>query len=420
VGRRLREARERAGLSQRQLAFPGCTPAYISRIEAGKRIPSLQLLRELGRRVGASADYLATGVEAPTQEESHLLEAQVAIRMGELEPAEQLYTRALEDAVSADERGEALVGLGRLAWLRSQSGAAIEYLEEALELLGERGLREPALGDALGRGYSALGELESAIGIFERYLKAAKDRKDAPEQVRFSALLATALIETGNYDRARELLRAALDEVAEELDPIAPAKLYWSQLGRTDLETGARYARRALELLEAGEHIEYVANAHSLLAQTELKREQPEEALQLSRRAREFAGERATPLELLAFDTNEAQALTKLGRRDEAAVLATVAADRLAELENSDSVGNCGRLAEIFEELGQPDRARELYERAIELAERCPWRPWLAEFYARLAGLLEREGRRDEAYDVLKRALSAQTGPRARAGIQGE
>ena len=54
VGERLRTAREAAGLSQRQLAFTGCSPAYISRIEGGDRIPSLQLLRELGRRLGVA------------------------------------------------------------------------------------------------------------------------------------------------------------------------------------------------------------------------------------------------------------------------------------------------------------------------------------------------------------------------------
>jgi transcriptional regulator with XRE-family HTH domain len=45
------------------LSFPGCSPAYISRIEAGDRIPSLQLLREMGQRLGVSEDYLATGKE---------------------------------------------------------------------------------------------------------------------------------------------------------------------------------------------------------------------------------------------------------------------------------------------------------------------------------------------------------------------
>jgi len=51
VGERLKRARVAAGMSQRQLAFPGCSPAYISRVESGDRIPSLQILRELGRPV---------------------------------------------------------------------------------------------------------------------------------------------------------------------------------------------------------------------------------------------------------------------------------------------------------------------------------------------------------------------------------
>jgi transcriptional regulator with XRE-family HTH domain len=61
VGSRLKAAREAAGLSQRQLAFPGCTSAYISRIEHGARVPSLQLICELARRVGLTENELAWG-----------------------------------------------------------------------------------------------------------------------------------------------------------------------------------------------------------------------------------------------------------------------------------------------------------------------------------------------------------------------
>ena len=63
VGLRLFEAREAAGLSQRELAFPGCSSAYISRIERGERIPSLQVMRELARRTGVSEQTLAFGRE---------------------------------------------------------------------------------------------------------------------------------------------------------------------------------------------------------------------------------------------------------------------------------------------------------------------------------------------------------------------
>src|SRR5436190_10256651 len=96
VGLRLRDARENAGLSQRQLAFPGCSPAYISRVESGQRIPSLQLLRELGRRLGVSADYLATGEEERAWDE--LNEAEIALRLDDIELAEHRFTE-----VSASE-----------------------------------------------------------------------------------------------------------------------------------------------------------------------------------------------------------------------------------------------------------------------------------------------------------------------------
>src|SRR4029453_6678332 len=61
VGRRLKEARLAAGLSQRQLSFPGCSAAYISRLEAGDRVPSLQLLRKLAATLNAGGPYLAAG-----------------------------------------------------------------------------------------------------------------------------------------------------------------------------------------------------------------------------------------------------------------------------------------------------------------------------------------------------------------------
>ncbi len=61
VGRRIFDAREAAGLSQRELAFPGCSAAYISRIERGERVPSLQVMREIARRTGVSEHALAFG-----------------------------------------------------------------------------------------------------------------------------------------------------------------------------------------------------------------------------------------------------------------------------------------------------------------------------------------------------------------------
>jgi transcriptional regulator with XRE-family HTH domain len=80
VGRRVFEAREAAGLSQRELAFPGCSAAYISRIERGERVPSLQVMREIARRTGVTEDQLAFGREK--------LDPSVAERVRAVEAAE--------------------------------------------------------------------------------------------------------------------------------------------------------------------------------------------------------------------------------------------------------------------------------------------------------------------------------------------
>jgi transcriptional regulator with XRE-family HTH domain len=100
VGRRLYEARNRAGLSQRELAFPGCSAAYISRLERGERIPSLQVLRELAGRCGVSEDLLAWG-------RNERLDAAVAEQIRLLEEAEASGSRA--------QRAEAYSALARAA-----------------------------------------------------------------------------------------------------------------------------------------------------------------------------------------------------------------------------------------------------------------------------------------------------------------
>jgi transcriptional regulator with XRE-family HTH domain len=49
------------GLSQRQISGPGATWAYVSRIEAGTRNPTITALSVIAAKLGVSADYLATG-----------------------------------------------------------------------------------------------------------------------------------------------------------------------------------------------------------------------------------------------------------------------------------------------------------------------------------------------------------------------
>src|SRR5436853_2917467 len=115
VGKRVRATREAAGLNQRQLAFPGCTAAYISLIEAGKRVPSYQILREFGRRLGVRTEYLATGSNDPTETDP-LFDAELAARLGDRESARTAYEAITAEGATSDLVARAKRGLGLLAF----------------------------------------------------------------------------------------------------------------------------------------------------------------------------------------------------------------------------------------------------------------------------------------------------------------
>ena len=71
-------------------------------------------------------------------------------------------------------------------------------------------------------------------------------------------------------------------------------------------------------------------------------------------------------------------------------------------------------IADVFDELGDTAKAKELYELAAEVLEAIPSR-YLIEVYQKLAALLEADGRKDEALGVLKKAVAVQSQPPGRA-----
>jgi tetratricopeptide (TPR) repeat protein len=396
VGERLKDARERAGLSQRQLSFSGCSPAYISRIESGDRIPSLQLLRELGKRLGVSEDYLA--------------QAEVALRLDELDAAEELFEQILGSAVTDAEKAEAHAGLGQLASRRGNPREAIKFLERARGMTDR--MMRAAVAEALGRAYAMVGELESAIGVFQATLDEADAREDDIETMRFAVLLASALIDSGNLGRAEELLGRALALGDKSQDPLVRARLYWSQsrlhAERSDQDTAADYARRALEILLLTEDTYRTARGHQLLAHIELDRGNADEALILLERGWPLLERSGNKLERAQYRLEEARALAMLERSEEAAALAMQVSGLISDAAPEDAARSYTVLGNVYEELGESSRAREVYELAAELLEPRNPNRFLIEVYSKLADLAEAEGRKEEAYDYMKKAVRQQ------------
>jgi tetratricopeptide (TPR) repeat protein len=408
----LRDARERAGLSQRQLSFEGCSPAYISRIEAGERIPSLQLLREMGRRLGVSEDWLATGLDRDLlAEDRTLLDAEIALRFNEIDTAEELYSRVLDNATTNVERARALAGLGQIAFERGDPRRAVQRLEHALSLSGAEAADQPALADTLGRAYATLDDIEPAIRLFRQSLERANQRRNSPEAVRFGVLLANAYIDKGEFGEAGIVLEETVEKAENARDPLFRARIYWSlsrlYVLQNDPAPAARYARKALELLELTEHTTYAARAHQLLAHVELDRGNAEEALSLLDRGLPLVEDGGNRVEQALFQLERARALVQLGRNEEATRLAQESALLLEHASPVDAGRGHSIVAEIYEELGDRGRAIETYERAAELLSVSPSR-YVLEVYAKLADLLEAEGRKDEALEILKKAVAIQ------------
>jgi transcriptional regulator with XRE-family HTH domain len=67
IGERIRRRRQELGLSQRQLGSLGVSYAYISRLEADQRRPSVKALRQIAPKIEVSVHWLETGREDPAE-----------------------------------------------------------------------------------------------------------------------------------------------------------------------------------------------------------------------------------------------------------------------------------------------------------------------------------------------------------------
>jgi tetratricopeptide (TPR) repeat protein len=411
VAARLRAARREAGLSQTELAFPGCSAGYISRLEAGERIPSLQVVRELARRLGVSEHWLAHGEERqdPESADALLRDANLALRLDDIETARELFERVASMSVEPAHRARAHAGLGQVAFREGDARGAIELIEPSLDAELERS--EASLVDTLARAYARVGESEEAIALLRRALARAEEVNDPHDRLRFGVLLANAYIDESRFSDATELLAAFLTDL-RNMDPLSRARVYWSQSRlhtmRNESDSAARFARRALDLLEATEDTYYHARAHLLIAFAELDAGRPEEALDLLRRGRALLGEQASSHDLAKVDIEEARALAKLGQLEEAASLAMSAAAAFGQGHPHDVGRSFGELAATFEELGERARARELYELAVEMLEGAGPSRFLAEVYVRYGDLLEADGREAEALAVFRKGSRLQ------------
>jgi transcriptional regulator with XRE-family HTH domain len=272
VGERVRRLRVEKGLTQSVLSSPGLTAAQISRIESGKRQPSLRAIRRIARKLGVSLDYLETGADLSTREELDLSLADAELRL-RLDPNDQAVERDLRTLITLSEReGEselvartqATLGMAIASWGRI--GEAVELLERALEHPLVKPDVFPDLYAALTHAYCSLGRPEDALALCEHSLAEAKD---TVSRTILAMEMSQTLCDIGDFERAE----CVLEEFGGDLgnaDPYARARIHWSlarvATARDDRVLALRHLRTAISILKDTEDTLRLARAHMFCA----------------------------------------------------------------------------------------------------------------------------------------------------------
>ena len=423
IGQRLRRLRHERGLSQRELSSPGVSYAYISRIEAGARRPSVKALRMLAKKLGVSADYLETGSEIRDidQRELRIADAELQLRLSD-DPAEaeaKLETLR-EEAITAGDSlaaARANIALGLAAAAAGRNADAIDRLESGLQMAPISPSGRPDVYATLGRAYAATSRPDKAVEVFERSLEEVE--QDAPEdvaaQIRFTTYLSFALTDLGDLDRAQSVLDAALEKADALTDAYSRVRLYWGLARLNDLQgrpaAALDYVRRAIALLAVTDDTLHLARAHLLCGDILMAQGRAEEAGRNFDIAERLFGPNPEPVDIANLYTDQARRAAQLGDGDEATRRARAALDAVGDEYPHERGNALWALAEGLSLAGDTDAAHDAFGKATALLEKEGHRRDYVEAYRAWGKFLRRSGRENEALEVLERAADLAAEP---------
>ena len=431
LGRRIRHARQRAGLTQGDAAGTDMSTAYISRIEAGQRRPGADLLIALAERLHCTPEELLAPDDSVVTYDAEVVArltleldyGDLSLRTGspndalghaDVVLAEAERTSAVPPALrrqAALMRAAALESLGRPDEALLAYEAVVEDDDEPLRLIS-------AL-TALSRLYRESGDLGRAVDIGDRALALVEPHAlDASaEGIKLTVTVAAAHFQRGDVNHALRLCQATMAS-ADRLDsPQARAAVYWntsvmeSRNGR--VEAALPLAEKALALLEAAEDARNQTRLRIQLGLLHLRSDPPlpQEALTALRQATRDA----ETTDLAAADRARiavglARAHLMLDELDEAAL-----AVRDAHRESASSSPFLAVQAQVLDgqialATGRRDAALETFRAAaVQLETVQDSAQEIAQLWFDLGAILDSEGQYREASQAFK-AASALSG----------
>jgi len=413
IGERLKRLRLERGFSQRELAAPGVSYAYISRIEAGTRQPSVKALRRLAAKLGVTAGYLETGsdLEPAETRELRLSDLELAVRLGEQDGADAPLREIAAEASASGDRASALrarVALAALAHDRGDFVEAVTLLEGSLEGEPFAPVDLVDIYSQLARAYVASGRTAAAVELFERCLVEVSARDDPALEARYATLLSYALSDMGEIARAEEVVRRALARSKDTEDPYTRVRLYWSMARLAHTEGRASVAltnvRKAIALLKATDDTLHLARAHILAAVITLSRDDADGAARHLDHAEQLLGASTAAEDVIEIKIRRSRVASLRGQSEAAVALANEALALIGDSNPLDQGLALSALADGLGAAGELKAADDAYRRAVDtLDELGRWRD--AASACRAWGRMLREsGEEEQALDVLDRA----------------
>lgn len=342
LGRRVREARVRAGLTQTEVGGETISTAYISRIESGQRRPSPNLIAFLAERLDVPVEELLAVEEGEIVVDAELVArltleldyAELELKTGQHEPA---LRRA--DAVLAEEDLPALLWakatLVRALALEVRGGPgdvsdAILALEDLVASRPD-GLVLIQVFIALCRIYLAEGDLGRACDVGNRAADLVDEAllNGTTEGIQLSVTVACAHFDRGDLHHAQRMCERAIRHAEEINSPVARASAYWNSSVfyqvRGDVDSALPLAQKAVTLLEQAEDARHLVRLRAQLALLQLDLDPPEiegALLNLQRTRQDMPFADLSSVDRARVDLIEAQARLLTGDAEEAGLIA--------------------------------------------------------------------------------------------------
>ncbi|MFI9808167.1 helix-turn-helix domain-containing protein [Streptomyces sp. NPDC052301] len=424
IGRRVQRLRTQAGLTQRQLAEPAYTPAYISTLEAGRVRASDEALGHIAARLGVAFEELAVGRPAhlATGLRLRLTEAQRILADGRAEEAAAQYAALLTEAETHELRHEqatALLGLGECSLETGELGTARDCFERAEARLADESLpaRVPAVRGRAVSHYLA-GELRYAVYLLESTLDELNrgGLHDPDALLLLYASVIGPYMDMGAQARAAQAAEFALALAPQAADPALIARMHRS-VARTLLTEG-RAAEADASLAKAAELYRRLqlrtelANCHWMRGYVCAQNGELDRAEAELRQAHTMLAQTRAALYRSQAAVELADVLHRRGKSDEAAgLLRGVLGDFSSERGAVHAAAAHRLLGIIAEDTRDTEAAEEHYVRALSLLERAGAAGDLADLCRLLGDLFRRTGRTEAALDAYRTGLGHRTTP---------